>query len=159
MTLNQSLSSATVADHHSDVGIEDANPLGLFNIIQPRRLRLPLYCEGFQSLPDCDLTYRKASFIFVSHFPRRPISCVKLIHQSNDKPINMTTAADPRTNGNHEHILRPRAVKPMNPEVLRTLSEDGYFKPNGSNENGKTTAETRSKLSLLSSETLILKVL
>lgn len=48
--------------------------------------------------------------------------------------------------GNHDHILRPRAVKPMNAEVLRTLSEDGYLKANGSNENGKTTAETRSIL-------------
>lgn len=48
--------------------------------------------------------------------------------------------------GNHDNILRPRAVKPMNPEVLRALSEDGYFKHNGSNENGKTTAETRSEL-------------
>ena len=51
-------------------------------------------------------------------------------------------------NENHDHILRPRAVKPMNPEVLRTLSEDGYLKVNGSNENGTTTAETRSKLPL-----------
>jgi hypothetical protein len=45
-----------------------------------------------------------------------------------------------------DNILRPRAVKPMNPEVLRTLSEEGFLKANGSNENGRATAETRSKL-------------
>ena len=49
-------------------------------------------------------------------------------------------------NGNNDNLLRPRAVKPMNPEVLRALSEDGYFKPNVLDENGKTTAETRSTL-------------
>jgi hypothetical protein len=49
-------------------------------------------------------------------------------------------------NGKNDNLLRPRAVKPMNPEVLRALSEDGYFKPNVLDENGKTTAETRSTL-------------
>jgi hypothetical protein len=47
-----------------------------------------------------------------------------------------------------DNILRPRAVKPMNPEVLRTLSEEGFLKADRSYENGKTTTETRSKLPL-----------
>jgi hypothetical protein len=51
-------------------------------------------------------------------------------------------------NGYNDNLLRPRAVKPMNHEVLRTLSEDGHFKPNGPDENGRTTAETRSTLDL-----------
>jgi sterol O-acyltransferase len=59
--------------------------------------------------------------------------------------MNMTTSAELTMNGD-DNILRPRAVKPMNPEVLRTLSEEGFLKANGSNENGRTTAETRSKL-------------
>lgn len=58
----------------------------------------------------------------------------------------MTTSAELRVNGG-DNILRPRAVKPMNPEVLRTLSEEGFLKVDRSNENEKTTAETRSKLS------------
>lgn len=59
----------------------------------------------------------------------------------------MTISAELGMNENHhDNILRPRPGKPMNPEVLRTLSEDGYFKPNGFNETGRTTAETRSKL-------------
>ncbi|KAH6720315.1 sterol o-acyltransferas-like protein [Leptodontidium sp. MPI-SDFR-AT-0119] len=38
----------------------------------------------------------------------------------------MSTSADIMTNGNghHDHILRPRAMKPGNPAVLRTLSEE-----------------------------------
>ncbi|PQE32669.1 MBOAT family protein [Rutstroemia sp. NJR-2017a WRK4] len=38
----------------------------------------------------------------------------------------MSTSADIYTNGDsHEHILRPRAVKPPNPSVIRTISEEG----------------------------------
>lgn len=38
----------------------------------------------------------------------------------------MSTSADVHTNGDsHEHILRPRAVKPPNPAVIRTISEEG----------------------------------
>ncbi|PQE03055.1 MBOAT family protein [Rutstroemia sp. NJR-2017a BVV2] len=38
----------------------------------------------------------------------------------------MSTSADIYTNGDsHEHILRPRAVKPPNPAVIRTISEEG----------------------------------
>jgi len=43
----------------------------------------------------------------------------------------MSTATDAHTNGNghvgHDHILRPRAIKPQNPVVLRALSEDRYL--------------------------------
>ncbi|RDW71083.1 hypothetical protein BP6252_07646 [Coleophoma cylindrospora] len=56
----------------------------------------------------------------------------------------MSSSADVFTNGNghHDHILRPRAIKPSNPSVVRTLSEDGllmnssYMKESG--ENGGT---------------------
>lgn len=51
----------------------------------------------------------------------------------------MSTSTDPHTNGNgHDYILRPRPAKPINPDVLRTLSEEGrtvnghskeYFEP------------------------------
>ena len=41
----------------------------------------------------------------------------------------MSTSAEPYANGNghanHDHILRPRAAKPINPDVLRTLGEEG----------------------------------
>ncbi|PQE18177.1 MBOAT family protein [Rutstroemia sp. NJR-2017a BBW] len=38
----------------------------------------------------------------------------------------MSTSADIYTNGDsHEHILRPRAVKPPNASVIRTISEEG----------------------------------
>lgn len=60
----------------------------------------------------------------------------------------MTISAESRMNGNNDNLLRPRAVKPMNPEVLRALNGDGHFKTNGSDENGKTTAETRSTFPL-----------
>ncbi|TVY88885.1 putative sterol O-acyltransferase [Lachnellula willkommii] len=49
-----------------------------------------------------------------------------------------TTSAEPQLNGNndenHDHILRPRAVKPGNPAVLRTLGEDGLLAVNGNKE-------------------------
>ena len=34
----------------------------------------------------------------------------------------------------HDHILRPRAIKPGNPMVLRAQSEDRGLKPNGAAE-------------------------
>ncbi|KAM3070420.1 Sterol O-acyltransferase 2 (Sterol-ester synthase 2) [Clarireedia jacksonii] len=38
----------------------------------------------------------------------------------------MSTSADVYTNGDsHDHILRPRAVKPPNPAVIRTIGEEG----------------------------------
>ena len=49
-------------------------------------------------------------------------------------------------NANHDHILRPRAVKPPNPAVLRAMSEDGYLAVNGTKEaaeTGSSTAQTR----------------
>lgn len=61
----------------------------------------------------------------------------------------MATSADPYMNGNHDHILRPRAVKPMNPEILRAQVEDGYFSTNGHTlkvENVASSSQTRFKL-------------
>lgn len=62
----------------------------------------------------------------------------------------MSTATGALLNGtdnnHHEHILRPRAVKPGNPGVLRALSEDGLLAPNGTKEytdNGSSTGQTR----------------
>ncbi|TVY26365.1 putative sterol O-acyltransferase [Lachnellula hyalina] len=60
-----------------------------------------------------------------------------------------TTSAEPQLNGHHkedhDHILRPRAVKPGNPAVLRTLGEDGLLAVNGkeaSQTNGSTSGQT-----------------
>ena len=43
----------------------------------------------------------------------------------------MSTSAEVTVNGNgpanHDHILRPRAVKPGNPAVLRTRSDEGLL--------------------------------
>ena len=61
----------------------------------------------------------------------------------------MATSADPYMNGTHDHILRPRAVKPMNPEVLRAQTEDGYFHTNGHPqkvENVISSSQTRFEL-------------
>jgi sterol O-acyltransferase len=47
---------------------------------------------------------------------------------------------------NHDHILRPRAVKPTNPAILRAVSEDRDLAPNGHNEiaeTGGSTTQTR----------------
>jgi hypothetical protein len=55
----------------------------------------------------------------------------------------MATAVEPQMNGNHGNVLRPRAVKPMNPEALRAQTEDDYFHANGSHANGTTTGQTR----------------
>ncbi|CZR68454.1 related to acyl-CoA sterol acyltransferase [Phialocephala subalpina] len=50
----------------------------------------------------------------------------------------MSTSADIQINGNghanHDHILRPRAVKPGNPAVLRTLSEEGLLAPDSAKD-------------------------
>jgi sterol O-acyltransferase len=51
-------------------------------------------------------------------------------------------------NGNigHDHILRPRAVKPGNPGVLRTLSEEGLLAPDATKDaslNGNVSGQTR----------------
>ncbi len=52
-------------------------------------------------------------------------------------------------NGNghthHEHILRPRAVKPANPAVLRTLSEEGLLATDNV-QNGNISGQTRCDL-------------
>jgi hypothetical protein len=55
----------------------------------------------------------------------------------------MATSVEPQINGNQDHILRPRAVKPMNPEVFRTQVEDGFFQTNGHTPNGISTGQTR----------------
>lgn len=60
----------------------------------------------------------------------------------------MSTSADVYVNSNgraeHDHILRPRAVKPGNPAVLRTLSEEGFLSVDGSKDlaNGNTSGQT-----------------
>ncbi|KAH6667866.1 sterol o-acyltransferas-like protein [Halenospora varia] len=60
----------------------------------------------------------------------------------------MSTSADVFVNGNgraeHDHILRPRAVKQGNPAVLRTLSEEGLLSVDGSKAvaNGNMSAQT-----------------
>lgn len=54
-------------------------------------------------------------------------------------------------NGNgdahHDHILRPRAIKPLNPAVLRAMSDDKLSAANGTKEilenGGTSTAQTR----------------
>ncbi|KAL3419563.1 MBOAT family protein [Phlyctema vagabunda] len=48
----------------------------------------------------------------------------------------MSTSADLLVNGNghHDHILRPRPMKPLNPSVQRTLSEEGLLVNGGVKE-------------------------
>jgi hypothetical protein len=63
----------------------------------------------------------------------------------------MSTSTDIHINGNgdanHDHILRPRAVKPSNPAVLRAMSDDKLLAANGNKEilenGGSSTAQTR----------------
>jgi sterol O-acyltransferase len=60
----------------------------------------------------------------------------------------MSSSSDIRINGNghtdHDHILRPRAVKPTNPAVFRAMSEDGYLAAGKeAAENGSSTGQTR----------------
>ncbi|KAI9742839.1 MAG: hypothetical protein M1818_003568 [Claussenomyces sp. TS43310] len=57
----------------------------------------------------------------------------------------MTTSTSANVNGVHDHILRPRASKPLDPQLLRTqgaegASKDSYF-PNAP-ENGSSTGQT-----------------
>jgi sterol O-acyltransferase len=61
----------------------------------------------------------------------------------------MSSSTDIHMNGNgdaiHDHILRPRAVKPSNPAILRAMSKD-RLAPNGNNElpeTGTSTGQTR----------------
>jgi sterol O-acyltransferase len=55
-------------------------------------------------------------------------------------------------NGNghssHEHIIRPRAVKPANPAVLRTMSEEGLLATEQV-QNGSISGQTRYGTSVL----------
>ncbi|KAH8777148.1 sterol o-acyltransferase-like protein [Hyaloscypha sp. PMI_1271] len=57
----------------------------------------------------------------------------------------MSSSADIHTNGNgnarHEHILRPRAIKPNNPAVLRTMGEEGLLAVE-SMQNGSVSGQT-----------------
>lgn len=63
----------------------------------------------------------------------------------------MSTSAEIRLNGNgnaaHDHILRPRAIKPGNPDVIRTLGEGGLLAVNGNRDafeqNANISAQTR----------------
>jgi hypothetical protein len=47
----------------------------------------------------------------------------------------------------HDHTLRPRgSLKPTNPDVRRTLSDDGYLGADGAREfaeNGGSSGQTR----------------
>jgi sterol O-acyltransferase len=65
----------------------------------------------------------------------------------------MSSSADIHTNGNghavnNEHILRPRAVKPANPAVLRTMSEEGLLAIENV-QNGSISGQTRYGTQLL----------
>jgi hypothetical protein len=57
----------------------------------------------------------------------------------------MSTSADITANGNgsanHDHILRPRALKPGNPAVLRAQVEEGLLAV--AHENGNSSGQTR----------------
>jgi len=50
----------------------------------------------------------------------------------------MSTSTELQANGNgkagHDHILRPRAIKPGNPDVLRALGENGLLAVNGNKD-------------------------
>ena len=70
----------------------------------------------------------------------------------------MSTSADVHTNGNghtngHEHILRPRAIKPMNP-AIRASSDEGLLAPDGI-ENGTASGQTRLVFSATARQQLI----
>jgi sterol O-acyltransferase len=62
----------------------------------------------------------------------------------------MSSSTDIHLNGNggadYDHILRPRAIKPPNPAVLRAMSED-HLTVNGNKEilenGGSSTGQTR----------------
>jgi sterol O-acyltransferase len=64
----------------------------------------------------------------------------------------MSSSVDIHANGNgnvyHEHILRPRAVKPNNPAVLRTMTEEGLL-AGESMQNGSVSGQTRYSLPVL----------
>ncbi|PBP24907.1 hypothetical protein BUE80_DR004094 [Diplocarpon rosae] len=60
----------------------------------------------------------------------------------------MSTSADITVNGSgdadHQHILRPRAIKPGNPAILRAMSEDILKTSNsGDGSNGNPSGQTR----------------
>ncbi|KAH8595767.1 MBOAT, membrane-bound O-acyltransferase family-domain-containing protein [Bisporella sp. PMI_857] len=61
----------------------------------------------------------------------------------------MSSSTSAHTNGNghadHDYILRPRAIKPSNPDVLRAMNENGYLSANTIKElaeNGGGTGQT-----------------
>ncbi|KAF8851999.1 hypothetical protein BDZ45DRAFT_630981 [Acephala macrosclerotiorum] len=61
--------------------------------------------------------------------------------------MSISTQIQPNGNGHasHDHILRPRAVKPGNPSVLRTLSEERLLAPDGAKDastNGSVSGQT-----------------
>jgi hypothetical protein len=65
---------------------------------------------------------------------------------------SMSSSADIQMNGNahtsHDHILRPRAVKPANQAVLRTLNEEGLLAADNV-QNGNISGQTRCDISSL----------
>jgi hypothetical protein len=62
----------------------------------------------------------------------------KMIH-------TMSTSTESHAGGDHDHILRPRAVKPINPQIERALNQEGYLKVNGLivNDESGGTSQTR----------------
>jgi len=64
----------------------------------------------------------------------------------------MSSSADIQMNGNghtsHDHILRPRAVKPANQAVLRTLNEEGLLAADNV-QNGNISGQTRCDITSL----------
>jgi hypothetical protein len=58
----------------------------------------------------------------------------------------MSTTTSAQANGTEDNILRPRAIKPQNPQILRTQSEEGALKhlsPLQPDENVTITGQTR----------------
>ena len=124
--------------------------------------RPPGYCLDTQNTllcaPKLQPTYKHpqklTQFYLTTHGRRTPDSLYLRIYlKSLPFPENlgsMSTSADVHVNGNgkpdHDHILRPRAVKLGNPAVVRAMSEEGLLAPNGTKDlpgTGVTTGQTR----------------
>lgn len=80
------------------------------------------------------------------------IVVVPSLPRNSDLEISpdMSSSSELHINGNgssqHEHILRPRAVKNQNPVVVRALSGEDFLSANGAKgpgENGGSTAPSR----------------
>lgn len=70
--------------------------------------------------------------------------------------MSTSTTTHVNGNGNGAALLRPRAIKPLNQQVLRTLTDEGIFKPSNGLSESSASDVSRYKSQYITSRLLLM---